>query len=384
MNVTKRFLRDEELAVYLQQLDIKLEKVDDNYRAEALILHQNDPEKGYPKLIKNMQIYSQVAVTELIVKTIPVHVMLNKTRRPSLVSSSFGENTDTIKKTCELCKLDRGQRGIIIKVGNEQEFIILTNPGITYPGDLTIAALKHDRQLITGRFNDMIQISRALYHFSIYFNGILAGASSPHFHFQAGYKDKLIGEIQIQKLLAGQSVGQARLKRILKSGDLEVFYIENFLRPVHIVVTKNAEALLKFFEHYLILLKDVSQNIKGIKNVPDYGSLIPALGMRENEPRLNIMLKYFPEYGGFILALFPKRYNRPSCYFRKGNSQILIGMGIKEALGNIITGRETDYKRLRNNPALISQIYTETSISPESVEILNQNLKKINILPRNR
>jgi len=54
MNVTKRFLRDEELAVYLQQLDIRLEKVDDNYRAEALILHQNDPEKGYPKLIKNM------------------------------------------------------------------------------------------------------------------------------------------------------------------------------------------------------------------------------------------------------------------------------------------------------------------------------------------
>ncbi|MBP7885697.1 MAG: DUF4922 domain-containing protein, partial [Candidatus Marinimicrobia bacterium] len=182
----------------------------------------------------------------------------------------------------------------------------------------------------------------------------------------------------------GQSVGQARLKRILKSGELEVFYIENFLRPVHIVVTKNAEALLEFFDHYLMVLKDVSQNIKGIKNVPDYGSLIPALGMRENEPRLNIMLKYFPEYGGFILALFPKRYNRPSCYFRKGNSQILIGMGIKEALGNIITGRETDYKRLRSNPALISQIYTETSISPESVEILNQNLKKINILPRNR
>ncbi|HPC36549.1 MAG TPA: DUF4922 domain-containing protein [Candidatus Marinimicrobia bacterium] len=377
MKITKRYLTDEELAVYLQQLDISLEKVDDNYRAEALILHQNDPAQGYPKLIKNMANYSQAIVTELIVETIPVRLMLNKTRLPSLNSSSSDERqNDAVKKTCELCKLDRGQRGIIIKVGNEQEFIALTNPGITFPGDLTIAAIKHEKQLITGRFNDMIQISRALYHFSIYFNGILAGASSPHFHFQAGYKDKLIGEIQIQKLLAGQSVGQARLKRIIKSADLEVFYIENFLRPAHIIVTKNSDALLEFFEHYLMALKDVSQNIRGIKNVPDFGSLIPAFGIKENEPRLNIMLKYFPDYGGFILALFPKKYNRPSYYFRKGRGQILIGMGIKEALGNIITGREMDYNRLKNNPALISQIFSETSISSELVDTLNESLKK--------
>ncbi|MCK9482953.1 MAG: DUF4922 domain-containing protein [Candidatus Marinimicrobia bacterium] len=377
MNLLKRHLSDEELAGYFQQLDFNPEKIDDNCRSETLILQQTDPEKGYPRLVKNMQTYSQGVSIELPVETIPVRLMLNQTRLKSLTSGIFEKKRiGPDDKACNLCNLDRGQRGIVITLSNQRQYIVLTNPGITLPGDLTIAAIRHENQLITGRFGDMIEIARLLNSFAIYFNGALAGASTPHLHFQAGYKDKLIGEIQIQKMLAGQSVGQARMKRILKNTDLEVYVIENYLRAVHIVVTKNPELLSEFFNRYLAVLNEVSHSIRGIPNIPDFGSLIPALGIGESEPRLNIMLKYYPDYDGYILALFPKTSNRPQCYFKKGKEQILVGFGIKESLGNLITAREKDYVRLEANPELIFKIFSDTSIAPESIETLNELLRK--------
>jgi hypothetical protein len=373
-DLKKRQLSDEELVDYFQQLDINPQKIDDNYRTEALILQQTDPEKGYPRLVKNMETYGQVISIELPVETIPLRLMLNMTRVQSLTSSTFEKKNLEKSPKCFLCNLDKGQRGILI---NDQKYIVLTNPGITFPGDLTIAAIPHANQVITDRFSDMIRIARALYHFSIYFNGALAGASSPHFHFQAGYKDKLIGEIQIQKLLAGQSVGQAHLRRISKRSGVEAFFIENYLRPVHIVVTKDADALLTYFGRYLAALKEVSQAIKGLPNIPDFGSLIPSLGMLENEPRLNIMLKYYPDYGGYILALFPKRFNRPQCYFQEGDEQVLLGLAIKEALGNLITVRESDFEHLKKIPQRISAIYSDTSITFKMADELNTILKKV-------
>jgi len=373
VDLLKRQLTDSDLAEYFLQLDVKPEKVDDNYRTEALILQQTDPEKGYPRLVKNMQTYGQGLSVEIPVNSIPIRIMMNKTRVQSLTSSTFEKATKTEAPKCFLCSLDKGQRGILT---NDQQYLILTNPGITLPGDLTIAAVKHDYQMITNRFEDMIRVARSLYHFSIYFNGALAGASSPHFHFQAGYKDKLIGEIQIQKLLGGQAVGPARLRRIIKRAGTEVFNVENFLRPAHIIVTKDAEALLVYFQRYLTILKQVNQDIKGIANVPDFGDLIPSLKIIESEPRLNIMLKYYPDYDGFILALFPKIYNRPQCYFQKGDNQILLGLAIKEALGNLITVRESDFNKLTADPEFITRIYTDTSITPEMVEKLNNLLKK--------
>ncbi|MFH1214766.1 MAG: DUF4922 domain-containing protein [Candidatus Neomarinimicrobiota bacterium] len=382
MDVFKRHLTDAELAEYFLQLDVSTEKINDNYRAEALILQQTDPEKGYPRLVKNMQTYGQGLSIELPVETIPVRLMLNKTRVQSLTSSTFEIKVkESAEQVCFLCTLDKGQHGIIIPADRtlidrqDQQFIILTNPGITLPGDLTIATIRHTNQLIADRFSDMIHIARSLYNFSIYFNGALAGASSTHFHFQAGYKDKLIGESQIQRLLAGQPVGQARLKRILKRKGLEAYNVENYLRATHLVVAKDAQVLLGFFNHYLSALTEISHSIKGIPNVPDFGGLIPSLGIMESEPRINIMLKYYPDYEAYIAALFPKQFNRPQCYFKKGRQQILLGLAIKEALGNLITVREADYEHLKNDPSLITKIYSDTSINAEMVEELNKSLK---------
>lgn len=373
MTMIERHLTDTELNPYFQELDIPLQKVNDNARVQALILQQTDPHKGYPRLIKNLATFSKSLSTELTVATIPIRLVLNKTRRQSLTSSTFEKQAgDSAEPPCFLCNLDVGQRGVLILDG---KFIVLTNPGITLPGDLTIAATQHELQLIRGRFAEMIDIAAILPAFSIYFNGALAGASSPHFHFQAGYKDKLPGEQQIQRLLAGRAVGNARLRKIVKGATMEVFQIENFLRSVQIVVTKDRQALLEFFDYYLQQLQIVSAAIKNIPNYPDFGSLIPSLGQKESEPRLNIMLKYYPDYQAFIAGFFPKRFNRPQCYFQKGRAQIVLGMAIKEALGNLITCRKPDYDRLQRYPELIAMAYQDTSITSEMEEVFFRALK---------
>lgn len=372
MNVFERHLSDEELAPYFQTLDIPPAKIDTAARIAALILHQTDPEQGYPRLIRNMATFSNSLSTKLEVDTIPIRLVLNQTRRQSLTSATF-EQTQGGPPPCFLCQLDTGQRGILIL---DSQFIALTNPGITLPGDLTIATTEHQPQLISGHFPQMLQIAELLPDFAIYFNGPLAGASSAHFHFQAGYKDKLPGEQQIQQLLAGRPVGKAHLRKIIKRRRLEVYYLENFLRSTQLVVTREREQLAAFFDFYLAQLTAVSRAIQGMPNIPDFGGTIASLGEQEREPRLNIMLKYYPPYQAFIAGFFPKRYNRPQCYFQKGRSQIILGMAIKEALGNLITCRKTDYERLQKNPDLIRQAYADTTITAAMEEELIQRLKE--------
>lgn len=373
MTYEERHLTDEELKPYFEALDIPLAKINDNTRVEALIMQQTDPEHGYPRLIKNMKTFSQSLSTKLFVDTIPLRLVLNKTRRQSLTSVTF-EKADNVPPPCFLCQLDQGQRGILIL---DNKFIVLTNPGITLPGDLTIAATEHQPQLISGRFGYMLQIAELLPSFSIYFNGPLAGASSPHFHFQAGYKDKLPGEQQIQKLLAGKSVGNARLRKIIKRNGLEVFNVENFLRSAQLVVAKERRRLEDLFAFYLAKLTEVSAAIKGFPNIPDFGTFIGSLGEVETEPRLNIMVKYYSAYQAYIAAFFPKRFNRPQFYFNRGRAQIILGVAIKEALGNLITCRQSDYNRLQQRLDLVRQAYGDTTITNAMETALLQHLKEL-------
>jgi hypothetical protein len=373
MTIEERHLTDEELKPYFEALDIPLAKINDNARVAALIMQQTDPEHGYPRLIRNMKTFSQSLSTNLIVDTIPLRLVLNKTRRQSLTSVTF-EKTDNLTPPCFLCQLDQGQRGILIL---DNQFIVLTNPGITLPGDLTIAAKEHQPQLISGRFDYMLQIAELLPSFSIYFNGPLAGASSPHFHFQASYKDKLPGEQQIQQLLAGKNVGNARLRKIIKRNELEVYNVENFLRSTQLVVAKERNRLDDFFAFYLTKLAEISTAIKGLPNIPDFGTLITSLGELETEPRLNIMVKYYPAYQAYIAGFFPKRFNRPQFYFKQSRAQIILGMAIKEALGNLITCRQTDYNRLQKRLDLVRQAYADTTITSAMEMEFLQRLKEL-------
>ena len=373
MKIKDRHLSDTELTRFFSQLEQKNSKIDNNLRIEAMLLQQMDPTFGWSRLINNMKIFSKCQFAEVKVKGIPVKLVLNKTRAPSLKSNTFENNVNNINlKRCLLCELDKGQRGLLIK---GKKYIVLANPGITLPGDLTISSVKHEKQVITGHFHDMIEIARDLSHFSIYFNGALAGASSSHFHFQAGYKDKLIGEQQIQALLAGKSIGNAYLNNIISTHNCKLFSAENYLRPIHIITTKNSNTMLRFCRFYMDKLLHISKNIKGYPNIHDFEEYVNSLKGKESEGRVNILLKYYPESDEYVAVFFPKRTNRPQYYFQKGKNQIILGIAIKESLGNLITCRKKDFEILKNNPDLIEEAYKDTSITRDMLLELNESLK---------
>lgn len=370
MNVKEHHLSDRQLRPYLRRQDDG--PLDTDRRVRALIDHQADPQVGWPRLVKNLESYSHGKSTIVEVDTIPLLLMLNITREPSLKADTFEKDREKPdRKTCFLCQLDERQGGLLIL---NERYIVLTNPGMTVPGDLTISAVDHRPQLLGGRFEDMIEIARQLTSFTLYFNGALAGASSPHFHFQGGRQNALIAEEQLRKLINREPVGKARLKEIMIRSDLAVFSVENFLRPVVIARSPQADTLHRFFDFLFAILAELNHQIKGLEHIPDFGIYVESLQTIETEPRFNLALKFNQASKEYELLLFPKYYNRPGCYFQEGEDQILLGLAIKEALGNLITCRERDFQKLQKNKHLIRTAYRDTAISREMNSALLKHL----------
>ena len=368
MNLYEHHLDDSELQPFFIDKNV----VDDNSRVAALVRQQSDPVDGWPRLVHNLDTYSRILKEVVNVQGIDIVVTLNETRTPSVIARTF-ESKDLGHQSCFLCNLDAEQKGILIL---ENRFMILVNPGITIPGDLTIASLNHEPQIIANSFNDMISLSKTLTDYSLFFNGAMAGASSSHFHFQAGLKNTLIAEQQIDMLLDGFPVGEAELVPLYKSKTGRIFFLNKFLREVYLIESTDDQEISRLFQQFVIYLRKVNQKlIRNVPNVPDFGGPIRSMNINETEPRMNLMLNYFPETLKYQLLIFPKIFNRPLAYFKTGLEQVIVGMAIKESLGNLISCRTSDYQKLLHSPQLITEIYNDTSISTAMADELNQSLR---------
>ncbi|MDO9547536.1 MAG: DUF4922 domain-containing protein [Candidatus Marinimicrobia bacterium] len=367
MNFSEHHLSDSELRPFFTDK----RNIDDNSRAAALIRQQNDRVDGWPRLIRNLDTYSRIQKDVVNVQGIDIVVTLNETRAPSITAKTF-ESKQFNSQPCILCNLDAEQKGILTL---ENRFIVLANPGITIPGDLTIASVNHDPQMIAGSFEEIVSLSKTLTDYSIFYNGAMAGASSPHFHFQAGLKNTLIAEQQIDRLLNGSRVGNAELIQLCESKTGRLFFLNNYLRAAYLAVSSDYQEVSRLFRWFYMHLQQVDRLIRGNPNVPDFGARIISMNINETEPRMNLMLKYIPETAKYLLVIFPKVFNRPAAYFKTGTEQLIVGMAIKESLGNLITVREADYEHLKTDPSLFTKIYSDTSITPEMIEELNKSLK---------
>ncbi len=375
MSIKTRHLDDKILTAWLNPDEQVISSLDNNQRARLLYRHQQDPAVGYPRLINNLRQLALQISTDLTVSGIPVTLMYNTTRSPSIRADTFIYNDDKKERKCVLCHLDEEQRGVLVL---DRNYLLLANPGITFPGDLTIAATQHDPQKITSHVSDMLVLANQLYDYSIYFNGALAGATCPHLHFQASLKDRLIGEVQLQRLTKGQQVGPAYAVKMIETPELQVYKINNYLRYLHLITSRSAAAMQAFINYYLDILTLLNhEHIHDIPNIPDFGTYIDTLNEYENEARLNMMITYDISTSIYLAAIFPKTTNRPSSYFRLDEDRLLLGLAIKEALGLIITCREKDYTTLRNSPLIIKQAYQGISITDKMYARLNIRLNQL-------
>ncbi|MCK4716943.1 MAG: DUF4922 domain-containing protein, partial [Candidatus Marinimicrobia bacterium] len=185
-------------------------------------------------------------------------------------------------------------------------------------------------------------------------------------------------EQQINEMLDGKRIGDAHATELLKTNKIAIYFIRNFLRPCYVCVSKDKKLSIDYYDQIYSHLLNIDREITGIPNVPDFGHKIDSLGLDEFEPRMNIMLKYNPDSGKYMVAIFPKVFNRPALYFEPSEKQIILGIAIKEALGHLITCRESDFYKLKKFPEIVEAVYTDTSLNCRLIDRLNGLLKSFN------
>lgn len=343
-----------------------------NKTVDALIDHQLTPVSGFPALMENMKKYRDAHFTDIEIQGIKFRVAFNPTRKKNIMAETFINSAKNF--SCPLCHLLPGQKGVKVLNG---KYIIIVNPGLTIPGDLTIPSVSHDLQILEGHYPDMLALAKNLTDYTLYFNGPMAGASCPHFHFQAGLRDRLPAEIQLNNLLGKDLSLPYFKKRIFHDKEMEIFRIEHFLRPVYCFYSSSAESLTLRVNLFLHELKTLNRKyIHNLPNVPDFGVKIDVFGGREREARFNVMTKYYPEQEKYLTAFFPKIYNRPQGFFDSGKEKIILGLGIKESLGNILTASKQDYYKILNRHSILTKAFRDTAIPEEMNRDLLGALRK--------
>jgi ATP adenylyltransferase/5',5'''-P-1,P-4-tetraphosphate phosphorylase II len=248
-------------------------------------------------------------------------------------SSAAKTDAQSIKsRPCFLCmqNLPEEQKGIPFG----KDYLVLANPFPIFPYHLTIPHYSHFPQKIDGFFGDMLDLSRQLTGMVVFYNGPECGASAPdHFHFQAGSRGLLPIESEIVKL------EDQYAQPVIKSGNLKVFAVENYLRRFISIVSSSKDEMIHVFEFLY--------------------SLLPSADGKE--PMLNVLSYY--DNNKWRIILFPRGKQRPSHFFQTGEGQIIVGPAAVELGGILVLPRPEDFELITQQT--ISEIYNEVTL-PEN------------------
>ena len=131
---------------------------------------------------RNYEVLDHVLIRELSLGDALVRVQYNPARS---VSTTAKVDKDAVKqRPCFLCPDHLPSEQLRLPFGDR--YLILCNPYPIFRHHLTIPACEHTPQRIQSRLADMLELSRQLPDFTLFYNGPRCGASAPdHFHFQA-------------------------------------------------------------------------------------------------------------------------------------------------------------------------------------------------------
>lgn len=295
---------------------------------------------------ENYEALNRVKTKEIVVDGFPFKVQFNPAR---IVSSAAKVDAKSIQeRKCFLCKENRPvvQRGLdyINTSDNADHYTVLINPFPIFPKHLTIPLLKHQDQLIYGRFDAMLNIAKELPQYTLFYNGPKCGASAPdHFHFQAGNKGFLPIEDELDKL--SKSL-------IYKSDNTELFELTSGINGALLMRSNSKEESLIVFNKI-------------------YSTLYVKQG--DSEPMLNILC--WMSEGLWTTVFFIRSKHRPSHYFAEGDSNILLSPASVDLGGVFITPLEKDFDKI--SAIDIKEILEEVCISFEDLHLLANKIKAI-------
>ena len=136
----------------------------------------------------------------------------------------------------------------------------------------------------------MMNLSRDLEGFTLFYNGPKCGASAPdHMHFQAGNRGFMPMEDQM---------ASAERDIIVSGGSVELSIVKGMSHPCFCIRTSAVDKGEKMFDL-----------VYNVLTIPE----------GEPEPMLNVLCWY--EDGLWTILVFPRKKHRPSCYAAEGRRQ---------------------------------------------------------------
>lgn len=312
MNITKKLLPIPE---HLQNMNWN-EKSEHIYQQQIA---------NWPLASKN---YAQLANAQkrtLNFDNFRIDVQFNPARARSTCANL--KKTVIDKRPCFLCpqNLPKEQKGLII----HSKYLMLINPYPIFNKHFTISDFAHVPQRIEDRVIDLLSISKALKSYTIFYNGPNCGASAPdHFHFQATERESMPINAELFNMPSST---------IFKNEDIHIFEIHDYLRKTIVFQSEYIEPIDYFFAKTRMQL---------------------PIDEEWDEPKLNVLSNY--QDGKYNLVLFPRKTQRSSHFYRKGDEQMVISPGSVEMAGIIITPIERDFNRVEKHH--IEEIFSEVSL----------------------
>ena len=245
-------------------------------------------------------------------------------------------------RPCFLClkNLPKEQKGIIFR----NNYIILTNPFPIFTKHLTISRLEHTPQLIQAYIGDMLELSKELFDFTVFYNGPRCGASAPdHFHLQAGIKGLMPIEYELTNLERKHS------EIIFQNNKTKIIAVENYLRPFISVISESMD-----------------EGIDQTKRIINFLN-----NELNDEPMLNILCNF--EEGRWRIIIFPRSKQRPSHFFRTDNKQLTVSPASAELGGVLVLPDEDDFSKIKSKD--IEEIFNEVTMSLDHFEILKRRIR---------
>ncbi len=250
-------------------------------------------------------------------------------------------------RPCFLCEDNRPPEQLEIPF--REDFVLLANPFPIFPYHLTIPSLRHIPQRLEENIPSFLELSRKLQEFTLLYNGPRCGASAPdHLHFQAGFRNILPIEEELEQLLTHHA------DNVNDKGPVKIFAVEKTLRRFIALQSRDAEPLAA-------CIQAVTNGLEKDK---------------QEEPMMNILS--WIEKGGWNVLIFPRSLQRPYQYYANEPEKLVISPAAVELGGLVILPRKEDFEKITARD--LESIFSQVTLGEEDFRVLKEKLAAFDYL----
>ncbi len=259
--------------------------------------------QNWPLVRTNYDALDKIEQRKISFVGFDVYIQFNPARA---LSTNAKVDTKSIEaRPCFLCQQNRPKEQQSVKFG---KYSILVNPFPIFKEHYTITSDIHTEQKILPYIKDMMDMSKSLSNYIVFYNGPRCGASAPdHLHFQAVLNNQL-------PLVKDYFFLKDEKAELLQSDSKTNMYVlRDYIRKVYCIESLNLYDARNVFKKLYLFLKTED----------------------EQEPMMNVYAMF--KSNCYYLWIVPRSNFRPWQYFEEGEDQITISPAAVEMAGVLIT-----------------------------------------------